>query len=70
MEGVISPMIAAGPDSNRPPHILFELMVSRRETEMNRKTDQPGLVAVLAGVLYGTGRACPRGARHAQADGG
>ncbi len=37
IEGVISLMMSAGPDANRPPHILFVLISSSGDQEMTKK---------------------------------
>jgi thiol-disulfide isomerase/thioredoxin len=55
-------MIAAGPDSNRPPHILLELIALaatevRQETHMIRKLLAASRTLLALGVLYGTGLA-------------
>src|SRR6266702_7040893 len=43
IEGVISLMMAAGPDSNRPPHILFVLIFSSGDQDNDQENHhQPG----------------------------
>ena len=58
MEGVISLMIAAGPDSNRPPHILLLLIMSS-EAHDKTATMLTTALAVLRwrwGFYMGSGR--------------